>query len=125
MMPLYDQGGHVCAWLTAKGPWLISCAGRRLAYLSEDSVYDVKGRHVGWWAPQKILDHGGQIVLVGPDVPSYKTELTARTLQQRKPRPHGMRVEPILGEKPPKAVEFPRWSNATAFIDALRVRASE
>jgi hypothetical protein len=124
MDPMYDQSGCIRAWLTMKGPWLVSCAGRRLAYLAEDSVYDLSGQHVGWWAPQKILDHGGHLVLVGPDVPSYKIELTARALQQRKPRPHGMRVEPILGKKPPKAVEFPRWSNATVFLESLSLRAS-
>jgi hypothetical protein len=122
MTPLYDQGGHIRAWLTINGSWLVNCTGRRLAYVDKDSIYDRAGRHVAWWASQKVLDHGGLLVLVGPDVPSYKIELSAAALQRQKPKPHGVSSVPILGQKPPKAVEFPRWSNASAFLDALRTR---
>ena len=124
MRAFVDSTGYVKLWLHPNGTWLLNVHGRPLALVDGDSVYDLRGRHVGWWTGAEVRDHDGRLVVADLNAVQLKGDMPPWH-----PRPlpptvgTNMPVRPTLGLRPLRSPNRLDWANPSVFINSLLVSA--
>ena len=124
MRPLYDHQGHVRVWLNDDEKWLLELHGEAVAYIFQDSVYDLKGRHLAWWTGDRVLDHSGNVILIVPDAQDLRVSRPPWHPRPTTPIERTLPAPPMLGLKPSLSFETGRWTDASVTIDSLRSSAN-
>lgn len=111
MEPLFDRHGRVAAFLGERRR-IVSPAGESLGWIHEnESVYDYRGGHLGWWDHDHLRAHDGSITLwlreahdLGVVPPTPAEPPAAPTLRDEPPHPH-------VGEPPRRPANRRSWSD--------------
>ena len=120
MRGLYDQKGEVEIWITDDEKWLLDLHGNAIASVHDGSIFNLEGRHVGWWQGDRIQDHSGSVIFVVYDVGHLRTVKPIWHLQPLPPTPKIMPLRPIFGLRPIEPLASGRWNDPQAFLDDLR-----
>lgn len=113
--PLHGRSGEVYAWLDRDNGRIIALRGAPAAFIFEDSLYNWRGQHIGWWADDHIRDHAGRVALflrraknLGPILP--------RIAAAPKPPIVGVvPTKPARAPKPDRAEPNASWAPAVPF----------
>jgi hypothetical protein len=118
MRALYDQNGHVKVWLQHNDSWLVDLRGHALAFIRDNSIYNLRGLHIAWWQGDNVRDHWGRVLLITRDAihtgamrPVFQSRPTPPTLLVRPTLPM-VRLKPIL--MPDK----PAWGDVNVLYTA-------
>jgi hypothetical protein len=66
-MDFYDKSGRAVAYVAEDGETIYHWNGTPVAYLVGESVYAIRGRHLGWFDTGWIRDRGGAPVVFTPE----------------------------------------------------------
>ena len=115
MEALYDERGVVYAWLDAEADRILNLAGQTAAFIDNDSIYNLRGLHIGWWEGDHVLDKSGAVAgftenagNIGVTKPTKGTKPTQPT-------------KGLVPTRPPKSSKRPRpdlqfkWSTKSVF----------
>jgi hypothetical protein len=124
MRAFIDSTGYVKFWLHPNGTWLLDVRGDSLALVYGDSIYDLRGRHAGWWTGAVVRDHDGRLVVADLNAVQLKGNTPPRHSRPIPPTVGtNMPVRPTLGLRPLRSPNRLDWANSSLFINSLSVSA--
>lgn len=107
MIPLYDRTGSVAAFLD--GSRIMNTRGMGLGWISNGSIYDYHGRHLGWWESDHARGPDGGVMLWKPGA-SLGVLTPIPRIPPIPPIPAIERIRPIPSFPPLKPMKRPMWS---------------
>jgi hypothetical protein len=111
MRALYNQNGHVQAWLQHDDQWLVDLHGIPIGFLKDGSIYNLRGLHIAWWHGDHVRDHWGRVLLITRDAGHTGA---MRPVFQSRPTPPASIVRPTLPTislRPLAVPDKPAWGN--------------
>ena len=115
MEALYDQSGKVHAWLDTERENILSLKGKHLAVLSDESVYDWRGHHIGWWLDGCIRDASNAAAYFIADAGSFGVVKPVKQVRPVQPVKAVAPVRPVRAVKPVRPVKRLAWSQHPPF----------
>ncbi len=114
MEALYDRSGRVYAWLDENGR-IISLRGNHLAFIDDDSVYNWRGKHIGWWRYGHIRESSGAVAVFTADATNLGVVRPVRQVKPVKPVKAIAPVRPVKSVKPVRPVRKLAWAQSIPF----------
>jgi hypothetical protein len=119
MRALYDQNGHVRAWLQHDDQWLVDLHGNPIGFLKDGSIYNLRGLHIAWWHGDHVRDHWGRVLLITRDAVHTGA---MRPVFQSRPTPPASIVRPTLPTislRPLAVPDKPAWGDLNVLYTVL------
>jgi hypothetical protein len=115
MTTLYEQHGKVYAWLDLESGRIYGLNGQNLAFIDDDSVYDWRGKHVGWWQEDHIRDRQGAVALFMRNAGSIGVVKPVCSVAPVRPVKAVAPVRPVKSVRPVRPVRKLAWSARMPF----------
>jgi hypothetical protein len=115
MEALHDRTGRVHAWLDKASGRIVNLNGRHVAFVDNDSVYDLGGSHIGWWRDGHIRDRNGAAALFTADATNLGVVKPVRQVKPVQPVKAVAPVKPVKAVKPVKPVKQLAWAAQLPF----------
>ena len=110
MEALYDQRGRVHAWLDFDRDNILDLRGKHLAFIADDSVYNWRGQHIGWWIDGCVRDPSNAAAYFIADAGSIGVVKPVKAVRPVQPVKAVPPVRPVKQVKPVKPVKKLTWS---------------
>jgi hypothetical protein len=115
MEALYDQTGRVYCWLDEPSSRIIGLDGSNKAFIADNSVYDWRGAHIGWWQNGHVRDRTGAVALFTAVATALGVVAPVKAVRPVQPVKQVSPVRPVKHVKPVKPVNQMGWSRKLPF----------
>jgi len=113
--PLHGRSGEVYAWLDRDNNRIIGLTGYPLAFIVEDSLYNWRGQHLGWWIEDHIRDQAGRVALFLRRAKALGPVLPRIAAAPRPPIVGIIPAKPARAPKPVKPEPLAAWAPSVPF----------